>query len=1810
MELFLRHDAACSSDNTYLRPPLLFGNIVYKNEWDPAWGEPSEESMRIARNILRNSDNKDFFLGFPTTSFNVELLEVNKIWLETQKAIDVFKAICKINFDWAAAILMQPHMSNHISTQPLISNHIFLEYILKVDYDKPYLAAVLTRGLKLSESRSYVGLITKVYKMDFYDEEVCYIFCRSYSRSIGYSEEKERKFLSMLDDESVSFLINSHSRILESRLKIENVKNETARIEELRKEKLGLSIALINERPGIKEFLSSLSYKWLGLSEEGLPISIALHELRNNWDSFNLDPKVNLSVPIGDAFLERVDVKLLRQMIRSDIQRKTSENSKHLVYVISLIQKEDTAWLLKTLEELLPDKERDEWTISLIAINIREQSLRTAGDIVNSYENKLKVRAYFLKTDITDAGQVSALTDLISRNKLSGVADGVMHNTGCATLGTREKFYFQFLRKFCGKNAWLEVDREESYSAICLKKLAPTEAREYMEGDERYVNKITSCGFTLMPVFLCQGTGYALRVPISGGSYERTKTAYKHLAEINKYAESVIRGVSSDTAVLTLQTDDRAIKDELGEELEYRFNGYERGALLSMIHSPSKSRGEIEARQNAIDAFRNLPESKQDRLLESKKAMYEFTINLYNLVGNQNRDEFVLLAKKSGYDAAKFIKLLEGQKQDDRTESILKSIRESVSVLPQYKDCINDFLKEFETVDDPLVIALVGILKSRYREFNIRDFQDVLTFLRDRGPEAVSELTGYSLDVLSVGVKIGLFFEFANFIKENEYCKASFDSAKPVFYQDGWNFMRKKKGQIKNPSGTNATIKLLTGSNMSGKSFFLVQNLFIQLLGQSFGFIPAASGNLRIYDQIVFIDRAATDATMNLSAFGSEVGKWKNTLDTIGNKALYLVDEGFSTTSPDDQAKLLAGASDLFRDNNAHAILATHNEQFIMGQQKKPGTVVYHFEAIINKVAFKQKDESEDSYDDKKKGPITFTHKLKDGFDDSKALEVAKQLGLQKSLIDRSKDFLAGKPGPIKVPRSKTTAEIKSYTPGERIRLKKKLGNFLPFFPYEDVLEEREDTPVISGESKPLQWRYGNASEEAMYRDRSGRKLNFNPVFTLFSGDRDFSPWSITNADYGILRNSEVLESIHLIIMSSPSRDPREILERQRMFKAILSDKESFKGGDWKVSMMIGNIGSYLEGFQLSEASPIDRFNLYMLLESLQEIERFDATQARTDLFLKILDMNLKLNGSSLEKIGVSDELSKISDIWKLQKEMRDFENKYTFNKTNENDPEMPGKRKRIYDELKRLTGIERWSTIEYGAGDIVKKILIDIFRKATGVDINEGGNPGLLIEFLKESESVGTLKAVSAFEPENWDIAEKALGEIMEAVRNEKYDGMGIFISDYIRFSESLRALLCKEDTLTEFVAWLKSYDSVHLHQIANYYEFILRPIVGKSKNGREYLAELKKIKIDVDKAKAEKEKWQELSRSHDYASMLSMAKDWLQERYSYLSKLSENDPGYYGRKDEDLKHIKVLLEAAQGVVAIDEASVKQEIEKFLKENYGRSLENSEFSARYTDKRQRRRHLDGRQIWPEISKLFKLFSLAFIIEDNRWKEVAFTDNPELSITNAWSVVKTKSEQVRNSARFGSGEMARLFSGSNMSGKTFHMKQLIWAILSAQATGFAPCDNMTSPIFDKVLYIDRVKAESDRNISSFGLEVEYWKRFFDHASTSGLVFGAIDEAGSTTSPKYQSALSYAIADEMLALGNMLAMASHNHDFLDAFHEANKDRTAIYHLKTHETEDGGIIFDYVLEKGHASSNAIKVAEQLGLGMVTRFIKSSL
>jgi DNA mismatch repair ATPase MutS len=168
-----------------------------------------------------------------------------------------------------------------------------------------------------------------------------------------------------------------------------------------------------------------------------------------------------------------------------------------------------------------------------------------------------------------------------------------------------------------------------------------------------------------------------------------------------------------------------------------------------------------------------------------------------------------------------------------------------------------------------------------------------------------------------------------------------------------------------------------------------------------------------------------------------------------------------------------------------------------------------------------------------------------------------------------------------------------------------------------------------------------------------------------------------------------------------------------------------------------------------------------------------------------------------------------------------------------------------------------------------------------------------------------------------------------------------------------------------------------------------------------------------------------------------------------------------------------------------------------------------------------------------------------------------------------------------------------------MSGKTYFLKALIFGILCGLATGYAPAKKAAMPLFEALVYLDRVTAKNDRNLSAYANELTFWIKIFKLILEGKSILSAVDEAFSTTSPRYQSALTYAVVMSMLALGKYLAIASHNHDALDALEKINPQHIKAYHFDTHFDEKGEIQFDYKMAPGHELSQAIAVAKKLGL-----------
>lgn len=1137
------------------------------------------------------------------------------------------------------------------------------------------------------------------------------------------------------------------------------------------------------------------------------------------------------------------------------------------------------------------------------------------------------------------------------------------------------------------------------------------------------------------------------------------------------YAEAIIGGQTENKVDMRLKLDDAKLIDI--DDSGLHMNTYEKTAFIGLLFSPSMSKDEILARQEMIRSMRALPEGGIKNLLKVKTQCYEYLGALASICGRYREPD-------------------------------IKKAAPGSSPIPS-------LFAEIENIDDPLIKEILFGIKKRLGGFSGIDPGELQRLINEKNDVRLQDIKRRAENAAVLISSIGTIISFAEYSKRSMFVGSRFDDSRPVGYKKGWNFTKAKEENIPNDSVNDRTATLLTGSNMSGKTFYLAQNLFMQLLGQAFGYVPAESANLRIYDQIVFIDRASTDSINNLSAFGSEVGKWREPLEKANKNSLFLVDEGFSTTSPEDQARLLRGCSSYLRNKGAHFIFATHSEDFIEAEEKKPGTGVYHFEVRINKNADTEKGEKS----------VEFTHKIKAGKDDSRAIEVAEALGLQARLIQKAKDYLAAAVNPPVETRMRRSPKIVRYSEKERSALKKQMGSFLPFFPFEDMLIERNSpddvlSPYAGGNR--FKWRYGR-KDMSGYSDDYGNKheeLEFDPVFRLFSHDRDFQSTQY-RLDNERFNNQAIVSAIHSLILWSGSSDPKEVLERQDMFRRIITDKEFLEGSDIKAYDLAVDVLNYLRALNmehdieldhatLERGSPLTRFNLYLIEESYETAsEMFVPSHA--EFFLEAIEMNLKLFPNLEKESAIRSGIERIRAIMAVTEEWK------TFNRNCEKGDSDKAVVQNRYLELCEKTALATGGKIkrvdsfgEYELEGLVKSELNNLYKRIGGTprkDRETGGD--VYMRTAATIKGIGDFKPVSALEEANWAKIQEALPLVKKACDMEQSTGMP-FIQPHVKFVTYLEALLRDEDIIGNLIAYIRRFDSVHLQQIANYLEFILRPIVKDLANGRDYLRRLEKYRSDKF-----------------------------------------------------------------GDVRLD---------------FG-----------YQDEK----------IFTEIAKLINIFYLALLIKENGWRAVEFTDEPDLSVKNPWSMVKLKKDQVKNSAHFGEDERVRLYSGSNMSGKTYHIKQLIWSVLAAQATGFAPNEGMMMPIFDRVMYIDRITHALDRNTSSFGTEVNYWKAFFDIVEKSqGLVFAGADEAASSTSPRYQSALSYAIADEMLVTGNMLAMASHNHDFISRFIAQNRPHSKVYHFRTHEDEKGGIVFDYKLEEGHELSDAVRAAEKMGLGMITALI----
>ncbi|MEQ5869191.1 DNA mismatch repair protein MutS [Sagittula sp. NFXS13] len=190
--------------------------------------------------------------------------------------------------------------------------------------------------------------------------------------------------------------------------------------------------------------------------------------------------------------------------------------------------------------------------------------------------------------------------------------------------------------------------------------------------------------------------------------------------------------------------------------------------------------------------------------------------------------------------------------------------------------------------------------------------------------------------------------------------------------------------------GEAASVTLLTGPNMAGKSTYLRQNALIALLAQIGSYVPAQSAHIGVVSQIFSRVGASDDLARGRSTFMVEMVETAAILNQADAHALVILDEiGRGTATYDGLSIAWATLEHLHEVNRVRGLFATHYHELTVLAGKLAG--------VKNAtVAVKEWE-----------GDVIFLHEVREGAADrSYGVQVAQLAGLPKAVITRARDVL------------------------------------------------------------------------------------------------------------------------------------------------------------------------------------------------------------------------------------------------------------------------------------------------------------------------------------------------------------------------------------------------------------------------------------------------------------------------------------------------------------------------------------------------------------------------------------------------------------------------------------------------------------------------------------------------------------------------------------------------------------------------------------------------------------------------------------
>jgi len=232
-----------------------------------------------------------------------------------------------------------------------------------------------------------------------------------------------------------------------------------------------------------------------------------------------------------------------------------------------------------------------------------------------------------------------------------------------------------------------------------------------------------------------------------------------------------------------------------------------------------------------------------------------------------------------------------------------------------------------------------------------------------------------------------------------------------------------------------ASIHILTGPNMSGKSTYLRQTALIVLMAQIGSFVPAEVAHIGVVDRIFTRIGASDEIHRGQSTFMVEMVETANILHHATRRSLLVLDEIGRGTSTYDGLAIAWSVIEYLHNHpavQAKTLFATHYHELTDLSERLPHVVNYQ-------VAVDDRGEQ-----------VVFLHRILPGkADRSYGVHVAQMAGLPKQVIHRAEEILddleqSGAAGPRRL------GEVVSRSGGRPVALQ--VGLFADAHPAVEVL--------------------------------------------------------------------------------------------------------------------------------------------------------------------------------------------------------------------------------------------------------------------------------------------------------------------------------------------------------------------------------------------------------------------------------------------------------------------------------------------------------------------------------------------------------------------------------------------------------------------------------------------------------------------------------------------------------------------------------------------------------------------------------------